>query len=475
MDIPFKVLEAIRDAGGVPLLVGGAVRDAALSRRSKCLFEGPTKISLESLEKSKDLDFEVRGLSLLQLQDVLEKFGTVDLIGKAFGILKLHEMQNVDFSIPRRDNKSGVGHKGFETTLDPMMTLEDAAKRRDLTINSMALDLFTGELHDPFNGLRDLKNGQLRATDPVTFLDDPLRALRVAQFISRFGFHVPNGSTLFVLCQQADLSQLPGERLFAEFEKLLLGASPDMGLQFLADTGLLKFFPELEATRNTPQEREWHPEGSVLVHSIMAVRQARLLTDDLTVLWATLCHDLGKPSTTNFEDGKIRSRNHENAGVEPATALLTRLRAPNELIARVTALVAHHLAPAHFVPDEAHKGKRTAAGAGAYRRLARVLGQAGTNLETLFLVSKADHLGRTSPQALLKQFPSGDEFLRRAREIKVEKSPEHDAVMGRHLVARGMKPGPEFGQILRKCRELQDETGLTDPDELLAKVLTKVL
>lgn len=211
--------------------------------------------------------------------------------------------------------------------------------------------------------------------------------------------------------------------------------------------------------------------GDVWTHTLLSVKAAREMTDDIVVLFAVLLHDLGKPLTTNFEDGRIRSRGHEEGGVAPTVAFLTRLRAPTDLITAVSALVAHHLAPAHFVPDEAHRAKRTAAGAGAYRRLARLLAKSGTNLETLFLVSKADHLGRTTAEALAGQFPSGDEFLRRAREVKVEKAPQTDAVMGRHLLARGMKPGPEFGAILTKCRQLQDETGVTDPDELLTKVL----
>lgn len=211
--------------------------------------------------------------------------------------------------------------------------------------------------------------------------------------------------------------------------------------------------------------------GDVWIHTLLAVNAARKLTDDLTVLFATLLHDTGKPSTTKVDDDKIRSRGHEEAGAEPTKSFLNRLHAPNELVNACVCLVENHLAPAHFVPDEVHKEKHTAAGPGAYRRLARKLDAAGTNIETLYLVSKADHLGRTTADALSGEFPSGEEFLRRSKEIKVNLKPETDIVLGRHLIARGMNPGPEFGKILTKCREIQFDQNLKDPDEILKIVL----
>lgn len=469
--IPWVALEAIRSAGGVPLLVGGAVRDLIIDQVSRGV---DFNVDYDFLEKSKDLDFEVYGLSLAELQKVLEGFGEVDLIGKSFGILKLHDFQNVDFSLPRKDNKVGIGHKGFEVDLNQHMTIAEAAKRRDLTINSMALDLFTFQLDDSRGGVADIKAKVLRAADPVTFLDDPLRALRVAQFVSRFGFKPDQ--ELRDLCAKAELSELPGERMFVEFEKLLLGKFPARGLEFLHLSGLLKFFPELAALEGCEQDPQWHPEGSVLVHSMLAVQEARKLTDDLTVLWAVLCHDLGKPGTTVNEAGRVKSHGHEEAGVEPTKAFLGRLRASNELINKVVALVNRHLAPAHFFGLKAARGEKSTihrAGPGAFRRLARELGNAGTNLQTLELVSRADQLGRTTSDALAGVFAAGDWFKTISESLNVSQAGRTDVVQGRHLIARGRTPGPEFGKILSACREFQDETGADNPEAILDQVLSR--
>jgi tRNA nucleotidyltransferase (CCA-adding enzyme) len=442
-------LNAIRLYGGYPLIVGGAVRDAVMGN-----------------PRSKDVDVEVYRIPLERLIDALQPFGEVETVGAAFGVVKVHGI-DADFSIPRQDNNCGTRHTDFEVVVNPAMSITDACRRRDLTINSFAYDPLTEDLHDPFNGLADMRLKMLRATDPPTFLDDPLRVMRVAQFVSRFSFGVEY--ELEKLCAMADLSALPGERLYTEWQKLLLGQHPDYGLRFLRAANLLRFFPELDALVGCQQEPEYHNEGDVYEHTALAALEARTLTDDLTVLWSVLLHDVGKPATTTKdEDGRIRSKGHDAAGVEPARAFLHRLRAPHDLIERVLTLVAHHLAPCHFVPDAVHSHKRHPAGPAAYRRLARTLGAAGTNLKTLYLVSKADHLGR----APAKQFPSGEEFLRRAEQIHVVNQSEPDVVMGRHLIARGYQPGPQIGAILTQCREYQYEFGLTDPDAIIGKVLS---
>jgi tRNA nucleotidyltransferase (CCA-adding enzyme) len=180
-------------------------------------------------------------------------------------------------------------------------------------------------------------------------------------------------------------------------------------------------------------------------------------------MFGALCHDLGKPSTTVTERGHVRSPTHDVAGVPIGRALLERWRASNELIARVGALTEHHLAPALFV-----KG---AAGPHGYRKLARKLGEANVTLELLARLARADHLGRTTPEALAGDTALVEQFLARAHELTIVHEAPRDAVLGRHLIARGMKPGPRFGEILARCREVQDETGSTDPDQILALVL----
>jgi tRNA nucleotidyltransferase (CCA-adding enzyme) len=445
------IARAIASAGGRALLVGGYVRDLLLGRASK------------------DLDFEVFGLPLESLDRVLGTFGEVIHVGRSFGVLRVKGI-DVDFSLPRHDSKVGRGHRGFIVELDPELSFADAARRRDLTMNSIGLDPLTGELLDPWGGRADMERRRLRATDPNHFAEDSLRGLRVAQFAARF--EMAPDAELEALCASLDLSELPGERIYEEYRKLLLqGVRPSVGFEFLRRTGLLRFFPEIAAMVGVPQDPEWHPEGTVWEHTLLVVDEAaRARTGDeardLAVLFGALCHDFGKPATTfTDEKGRVRSPEHEEAGVEPTVSFLERLRAPKQLVDRVCALVRHHLAPAQFV--------QAGASAKAYRRLARRLDEAGADGELLYRVAEADHFGRTTPDALAREFPAGAEFRRRLLDVEVEGAAVVDVVLGRHLIARGMAPGIGFGPILARAREVQEETGWLDPDRILGVVLAE--
>lgn len=473
-----EIARAVRDAGGRALVVGGWVRDHLLGARSK------------------DVDIEVSGLDVARLESLLAGFGSVHAVGRAFGVFRVGGI-DVDFSLPRRDSKRGPGHRGFDVTPDPSLGFAQAARRRDLTVNSIGIDPLTGEVLDPHGGRRDLERRVLRAIDPERFPEDPLRGLRVAQLAARL--EMKPDEDLVALCRALDLGELSGERVFDELAKLLLRAArPSIGFRFLEETGQLRFFPELDALRGVPQDPEWHPEGDVWVHTLMVLDAAAALcgggaepgeqepdrstrspaaappaedgtrspggaSEDLALMLGALCHDLGKPATTERVDGRIRSYRHDVAGVAPARALLGRMRAPGALVDRVAALVEHHLAPALFV--------RNAATAKGYRRLARKLERAGVSIELLVRVARADHLGRTTADALAGRFDAGDAFLAAARAHSVEHAAPRDAVLGRHLVARGMKPGPGFAPILERCREIQDETGWTDPERILDRAL----
>lgn len=447
-----EIGEALARAGATPVLVGGAIRDG--------LIGVPVK----------DLDVEVFGLALAQLEAELRRFGKVLSVGRAFGVLRVAGL-DVDFSLPRRDSKTAAGHRGFDVELDPTLPFVEASRRRDLSVNSMGVDLRSGELLDPHGGRRDLDQRVLRATDPRFFPDDPLRGLRVAQFYARFDL-TPTPE-LVALCSTLDLSELPGERLWGEFRKLLIrGEKPSRGLAFLRDAKLLRFFPELAALVDVPQDPEWHPEGDVWLHTLMVIDCAAELRDEAqsesiidaeVLMFGALCHDLGKPGTTEEVDGRIRSRGHERGGAEPTLAFLDRLRASNELKSKVAAIVAHHLAPALYVKNGAK--------ARGYRKLARELAAVGLSLGSLERVARADHLGRTTDEARRGEFPAGDEFLRRAGELLVEHEGPRDVVLGRHLIARGLAPSPRFGEILEHCRELQDQTGASDPAWILDRVL----
>ena len=166
-----NICKLVNEAGGKAFLVGGCVRDA---------FWG--------LSSSKDFDIEVYGLQPEKLYDILKEHFIVDLVGQAFGVIKLHHFP-IDVSIPRRESKTGLGHRDFMIMSDPSMTPEAAASRRDFTINTLAWDPLTNKIIDPYNGISDIKNRILRHTSDK-FNEDPLRVLRGMQFAARFDLEV---------------------------------------------------------------------------------------------------------------------------------------------------------------------------------------------------------------------------------------------------------------------------------------------
>jgi tRNA nucleotidyltransferase (CCA-adding enzyme) len=442
-----RVCQAITVHGGRALVVGGYVRDHLLGLSPK------------------DVDIEVFDLPGTELEDVLSTFGEVITVGRAFGVYKVKGI-DADFSLPRRDNKVALGHRGFEVAVDVGLDFDEAARRRDFTINSIGLDPLTGVILDPHGGEADLRACRLRATDEQHFAEDPLRGLRAAQFIARFEFEPDNA--LVDLCAELDLNELPGERIGEEFRKLLLkGRKPSLGLTFLQRTGLLAHFPQLAALRGVPQDAKWHPEGDVWVHTLMVVDEAAQLRHgdgDAALMFAALCHDFGKPETT-FQDaqGRIRSPAHDQKGIAPTQTFMGALKQGQPLIHCVSALVATHLSPALLVQQDASPK--------AYRRLARKLDAAGASIPLLVDVARADHLGRTTDDALARVVPWREPFAERASAALTDLRAPTPAVSGRHLIERGLRPGVEFGHILAACQDVQDETGWTDATTILNAAL----
>lgn len=443
IDTAERIARLVRDHGGRALVVGGWVRDRLLGVISK------------------DVDVEVYHLPADRLRALLETLGPVNAVGESFTVYKVLE---VDVSLPRRESKIGRGHRAFAVAGDPELPIEEAARRRDFTINAIAWDPLTQEYIDPFDGRGDLlERKMLRAVDPRTFPDDSLRVLRGIQFAARFELEMDAGTK--ALCGRIPLDDLPCERIWGELEKLLLQARrPSIGLTLALELGVLdRLFPELKALVGCPQEPEWHPEGDVWVHTLMVADEARTRIDDLdrprqiAVMLGAVCHDVGKPPTTTFVDGRIRSIDHEQAGVEPATRLLDRLNVHTfgglDVRREVLGMVAHHLKPLAFakaVPP---------AGDGAFRRLAQKV-----DLELLARLALSDCLGRTGNHDC-----SGIEwFLRRARALGVEHAAPDPIVKGRHLIDLGVRPGPAMGEILRAIYEKQLDGAVTTIEEGIA-------
>jgi len=434
------IVNAISQAGGRALLVGGAVRDLFLGVHTK------------------DLDIEIYGLKPEELEEVLRQFGPVSLVGKQFGVYRVHGL-DIDWSLPRSDSS---GRKP-EVAINPHMPFEQSFARRDLTINAMGLDLKTFELIDPFNGVHDLKNGILRAPNAHFFIEDPLRLFRVMQFVSRFGM-VPNAE-LNRVCAKMDISSVSRERIETEFEKMLLKSErPSLGLRWLKEIGRLdEIVPELAATIGVAQPKEYHPEGDVFEHSMQALdASARLSYDDpkkkLMIMYAVLCHDLGKVSTTREIDGRLRSLEHAQEGVPLTKQMLKRITEQRELIDGVCKLVRYHMEPIIFTTGGAKHA--------AYKRLAHKL-EPHTTIQELADVALADQQGRNpeGPEPLSNVPEELKVFLHFAGQIQVKYGAEKPVLLGRDIADR-VTPGPQMGKLLARAYDIQIEEGIQDKEEL---------
>ncbi|MBA3786639.1 MAG: HD domain-containing protein [Acidobacteria bacterium] len=452
-----KLARTIKEQGGRAMLVGGCVRDELMGIEPK------------------DFDIEVYGIEPQKLREILDSFGKVDAVGEAFTVYKLGN--DLDVAIPRREKKVGRGHKGFVVEGDAQMSFEEAAKRRDFTINAILQDVLTGEIIDFYNGREDIKRKILRVVSRETFAEDSLRVLRAAQFAARFEFEID--AETVEICRQIDLTDLPKERIWGELEKLLLKArKPSIGLQWLYNLGVVdQLFPEMKALVGVPQEKEWHPEGTVDQHTLLVVDRARELIDDLpyakqvTVMLGALCHDFGKPATTQFFDGRWRSHAHDEAGVEPTISFLDKLGIYTingfDVREQVVQLVRYHLKPGEF-----YKVRETL-GDGAFRRLARKV-----EPDLLYRVSRADTLGRNAPwlppETYFDAVPQ-EWFIKRAKELAVETEAPKEILMGRHLLELGLKKSPQIGEIIKAVYEMQLDGKVTNLDQAIteAKKLIK--
>lgn len=491
-----EILSEIIINQGTPYLVGGSVRDLLLGYEPK------------------DVDIEVHGLVIGDLERCLNNFGIVRYVGKQFGVLRIDGI-NADWSLPRKDSK---GRKPI-VDIDPFMPIEEALKRRDVTINAMAIDLtdiastklnnlllnnVRASIIDPFFGIGDLDSKILRAVSSKLFVEDPLRFYRVMQFIGRF--EMTPDSELEELCKNIDLEGVAKERVFEEFKKLFLKSkSPSRGIRWLKLIGrLMDIMPEVYNLIDIPQRPDYHPEGDVFEHTMQALDSAarfknydllisnkeikcesKIISKEnignlnseefikiqnmsdielqkLIIMWAVLCHDLGKFEVT---DENLRAIGHEEAGVPLAKSLLKRFTNDEFLIKSVLKLVKYHLMPGALLEQKASSK--------AYKKLALRLAPE-VNLLQLGIVSLADHCGRNP---LSNEPLEGYEslitlFLENVKKAEVEKGPEAPLLRGRHL--SGLVPsGPQMGEILKIAYEIQIEEDIKDIEELKKRALEK--
>ena len=431
--------------GGRAYYVGGCVRDSILGVHSK------------------DTDVEIFGLSPEQIEKVLSKKFHFEAVGKSFGVWILKGL-DIDVSMPRKERKNGLGHKSFEIIGDPNLSPKEACSRRDFTINAMLRDILSGEIIDPFYGQKDIEKKIIRHTSDK-FAEDPLRVLRAMQFAARFDFDV--APKTIGLCSNIPMENLPKERVFQEFKKLILkGKKISKGLAFLRDCNWVKYFPELSAMVGCPQDPIWHPEGDVYTHTMLCMdsfAQGRIgdEKEDTIVGLAVLCHDMGKPLCTKKDaTGRIRSLGHDILGGPVAEKFLRRISDEKVLLDDVKILVERHMAILDLW--------RSKAGDSAIRRLANKVGR----IDRLVRIDKADREGRAVKE--VESSPQGEWILSRAEELKIKDSAPKPLLMGRHLIERKLTPSPKFAEILNAAYEAQLDGKFFDIDGAL-KYLDNVL
>lgn len=441
-----RIARAVAEAGGRPVLVGGWVRD-----------------SLLGLPPGNEFDIEVFNLSPELLHKLLKRFGPVHAVGRHFGVLKLVTRQGeYDVSVPRRESKTGKGHKGFWVDTEPGMSFGEAAARRDFTINSMGYALLEEEFIDPFGGERDLRAGLLRHVGPA-FGEDPLRVMRAMQFAGRFSLQIAPETV--EICRGQELTELPRERMWDELKKLLLrAAAPSRGLDWAGPLGILEYYPELRALEQSPAPAgglsPWR-ETMAVVDAAAGLRSGESggepggksgESGDIVLMCAALCHQFGAVADPAGEA--------VGAGRAAEATRLFLERLTNEI--RLIGPAAEHVRELPQ-PGLLHQS-RGAGSDSAVRRLALRI-----SIPSLERLARACFLGLLGPGGAggEVEYPAGNWLLERARALGVLNGPPEPLLKGRHLRTLGIEPGRAMGDILKEAFELQLDGSLTSMKEAL--------
>lgn len=331
MTKPIEVLiaEKVKEKGGTTYYVGGFVRDKLLGIENK------------------DVDIEVHGIMPDTLKDILKELGTPLEYGKDFGIFSLAN-ENIDIAMPRRERNTGVGHRDFDIEVDPFIGVKEAARRRDFTINSLMQDVLTNEIVDSFDGLYDLENKLIKHVDDSSFVEDPLRVFRACQFAARFNFKIAKET--IELCKTIDVKSLSKERVEEELIKALLKSNnPSIFFNELDNMEKLDYwFTEIKELQGVVQDKIYHPEGDVYIHTMKSLDEACKYLDKVKnpycFMMFTLCHDLGKIDTTFTKDGRIHSYGHEEK-LDKAKKLVKRISNKNGLYKYLMNMIPLHMKP----------------------------------------------------------------------------------------------------------------------------------
>jgi len=306
----------IKNSGGNLYYVGGYVRDKLMSNPEK------------------DIDFCITGITP---ETFLSLFPDAFLKGAFFPVFQFN---NYEFAFARKEIKTSTGHNGFLVNTQNVSIIDDL-KRRDITINSIAIDVLTNEIIDPFNGINDIKNKIIRATSNH-FIEDPLRVYRVAQFASRFNFSIDNGTKELMKSMKNELSTLSSERVFTELLKALKSDRPSTFFKILKEMELLDVhFKEINDLVDVIQPIKYHPEGDAFIHSLIVLDTVSKLTKNEKIRFAGLVHDLGKGKTP--KEILPHHYDHEKNGIQPVKDLCNRLKVPNSWKKLAIVTVTQHM------------------------------------------------------------------------------------------------------------------------------------
>lgn len=301
-----EIANKIKEKGGSLYLVGGAVRNKFLNLEIH------------------DEDYCVCGLTE---EEFIKLFPNAKPRGKAF---KVFDLDGKEFALARKDVKKGLGHKDFEIQSNPKITIEEDLYRRDITINSIAENVLTKEIIDPFNGIKDIQNKIIRATS-LSFKDDPLRVYRVARFASQLEFNVDVETIKLMKSMKSELSTLSKERVFEELKKALATDKPSIFFEVLRKADVLDaHFKEINDLIGVLQPEKYHPEGDAYNHTMLVLDYVSQNTKDLSIRFSALVHDLGKGLTPKKE--YPHHYGHEDKGVALVGTLGNRIGAKNEWI-----------------------------------------------------------------------------------------------------------------------------------------------
>ena len=411
------------ERGGRTFYVGGFVRDKILGIENK------------------DMDIEVHGIEPEVLREILSEVGEPMSYGSSFGVYSL-KGYDIDIAMPRKEHATGKGHRDFEVFVDPFIGTAEAARRRDFTMNAVMEDVLTGELVDPFGGKQDLENGIIRHIDSDTFVEDPLRVLRGAQFASRFGFNIADDTS--DLFRSMDLSALSMERVEDELKKALLkGKKPSVFFEVLRSAdGLDVWFPEVKALIGIEQDPKFHPEGDVWTHTMevldRAARYRYKTKNPYAFMLLALTHDFGKAVTTEVVNGRIHAYDHETEGLPAIETFLRRITNESEVISYVLNMV-----PLHMKPNV------VAASKSAVKVTNRMFDRAAAPEDLIyFAMSDKPVMSGDNP------FTGDPEFLFERYEL-YEEMMSRPYVTGNDLIEKGLEPGEYFSDVLAYAHKLR--------------------